>query len=121
MRFYQGSYDRFHKSQVGKFATWYLGDAVKGELHSLQHAAGRLLLREEQIPAKAEQSWKLRWSSVSTGRSEDFYCRWHGAAALVLKTEMKTDEAHEREEKRSKKVMAFFITYVYDVSKNVIL
>lgn len=47
----------------------YLGEAVEGVFHSLQHAAGPLLLREEQLPVKAEQSRELGHASVSTGRT----------------------------------------------------
>lgn len=49
--------------------TLYLGEAIQGVLYSLQHAAGPLLLREEQFPVKAEQSRELGDTSASTGRT----------------------------------------------------
>lgn len=65
--------------------TQYLRKAVEGVLHSLQHAAGPLLLREEQFPVEAEQSRELGDTGVSTGKTEDLSYHRRGAAALGIK------------------------------------
>lgn len=65
--------------------TQYLRKAVEGVLHSLQHAAGPLLLREKQFPVEAEQSRELGHTGVGTGRAEDLSYHRRGAAALGIK------------------------------------
>lgn len=55
-------------ASINHLVTQYLGEPVEGVLHSAQHAAGPLLLRDEQIPVKAEQSRELGHTGVSTGR-----------------------------------------------------
>lgn len=71
-------------------AVWYLGEAAEGVLHSRQDDAG-LLLREQQIPAYAEQSCELGRSGVSTGGAEDLgHC---GSSTAALGIRQQTDEA----------------------------
>lgn len=55
--------------------TKYLGD-------SLQHAAGSLLLREEQIGANAEQSRELGGAGAGAGAAQDGSSSSSSAAAL---------------------------------------
>lgn len=58
-----------HEWGGGWLVTRYLGETVEGVLHSLHHAAGPLLLREEQFSVEAEQSRELRRTGVSAGRT----------------------------------------------------
>lgn len=68
--------------------TQYLGEAVEGVLHSLQHAAGSLLLREKQILVDAEQSRELGHIGVNADSTKDLSRHSNGAAALGIKQKM---------------------------------
>lgn len=85
----------------GGLVSRYLGETVKGVLGSLQHAAGPLLLREEQFSVEIEQSRELGQTGVSTGRTQDFTYHSNSAAALGIKQKM--------DEGASKKVIAGII------------
>ena len=72
----------------GGVVTRYLGETIQGVLDSLQHAAGPLLLGEQQFPVKAEQGGELGHTGASTGRTQDLGHGSDGAAALGIKEKM---------------------------------
>lgn len=60
--------------------TKYLGGCAEGGVRSLQHAAGSLLLGEEQIGANAE--WSRELEGADAGRAQDLHGSSSRAATL---------------------------------------